>query len=98
MLGLRFLGSTTRLYFSSSSPSSSVNKSSNFSAEASLNVSDDEGVYDEDDGVDYDDEFERDDLADFRGLVLDISFVQVSFFLMTHLLIIFHFITFLFFV
>jgi hypothetical protein len=100
MRGLRFLGSTkTRLFFSSSSSSSSSsvnNKSSNFSAEASLNVSDDEGVYDEDDGVGYDDEFKRDDLADFRGLVLDISYRSV--FLMTHLLIVFHFITFLFFV
>jgi hypothetical protein len=75
---LRFLGSTTRL-FSSSSSSSVNNKSSNFSAEASLNVSDEEDVYDEDDGVDYDDEFESDDLADFRGLVLDISYRSVSF-------------------
>jgi hypothetical protein len=75
---LRFLGSTTRLFSSSSSSSSVNNKSSNFSAEASLNVSDDEGVYDEDDGFVYDDEFERDDLSDFRGLVLDISYRSVS--------------------
>ncbi|GLT52953.1 hypothetical protein SLA2020_262590 [Shorea laevis] len=74
---LRFLGSTTRL-FSSSSSSSVNNKSSNFSAEASLNVSDEEDVYDEDDGVDYDDEFESDDLADFRGLVLDISYRPIN--------------------
>ena len=73
---LRFLGSTTRLF--SSSSSSVNNKSSNFSAEASLNVSDDEGVYAEDDGFVYDDELERDDLSDFRGLVLDISYRSVS--------------------
>ncbi|XP_062150811.1 uncharacterized protein LOC133859427 isoform X2 [Alnus glutinosa] len=74
MRGLRFLGSTTRLFFSSSSSSSSSSSVNNKSS----NVSDDEGVYDEDDGVDYDDEFERDDLADFRGLVLDISYVQAN--------------------
>ncbi|XP_059463661.1 uncharacterized protein LOC132192362 isoform X2 [Corylus avellana] len=72
---LRFLGSTTRLFSSSSSVN---NKSSNFSAEASLNVSDDEGVYEEDDGFVYDDEFERDDLSDFRGLVLDISYRPIN--------------------
>jgi hypothetical protein len=77
--GSGFLALQLDFFSSSSSSSSSVNnKSSNFSAEASLNVSDDEGVYDEDDGFVYDDEFERDDLSDFRGLVLDISYRSVS--------------------
>ncbi|MBA0816238.1 hypothetical protein Gohar_000926, partial [Gossypium harknessii] len=64
---LRVHKSTTgRLYFSSSS----MKKGSKFYAKASLNVND-EGICDEED---YDSEFETDDLASFRGLVLDISY------------------------
>lgn len=68
--GLRFIKSTTRVY-------SSVNekKSRQFNAEAILNVSD-EGIHDE--SEEYDSDLETDDLACFRGLVLDISYRQVS--------------------
>ncbi|KAA3487286.1 HNH endonuclease [Gossypium australe] len=68
---LRVHKSTTRrLYFSSSS----MKKGSKFYAKASLNVND-EGICDEED---YDSEFETDDLASFRGLVLDISYRPVN--------------------
>ncbi|KAB1221154.1 hypothetical protein CJ030_MR2G012847 [Morella rubra] len=81
MRRLRFLRSTTRLFlllllllpFLSS-----LNKSKHFNAEARPDVSDDEGAYDEDDDVDHADEFERDELAGFRGLVLDISYRPVN--------------------
>ncbi|GMJ11802.1 hypothetical protein HRI_004849400 [Hibiscus trionum] len=63
-------GTTGRLYFSSHS----MKKGSKFHAKAGLNV-DDEAIYDEDD---YDSEFETDDLACFRGLVLDISYRPVN--------------------
>ncbi|XWS64630.1 hypothetical protein CRYUN_Cryun05aG0019500 [Craigia yunnanensis] len=63
-------GTTRRLYFSSSS----LKKGSKFNARASLSVSD-EGIYDEEE---YDSEFETDDLACFRGLVLDISYRPVN--------------------
>lgn len=83
MRRLRFRRSTTRLFSSSSSSaslSSSLNKSKHFNAEARPDVSDDEGAYDEDDDVDHADEFERDELAGFRGLVLDISYRSLSFY------------------
>lgn len=63
---IRFIGSTIRLY-----TSSSTNKSSHFYTEASLSASE-EGLSDE--SEDYDSDFERDDLSCFRGLVLDISY------------------------
>ncbi|KAK8531671.1 hypothetical protein V6N13_131031 [Hibiscus sabdariffa] len=63
-------GSTGRLYF----PSHSMKKGGKFDAKARLNV-DDEAIYDEED---YDSEFETDDLACFRGLVLDISYRPVN--------------------
>ena len=65
---LTFLASTTTLFFSTSSY---VNKSTTFNSEArlSVSVSDSETVYDDDDDVDH-----NDDLACFRGLVLDISY------------------------
>ncbi|XP_044497768.1 uncharacterized protein LOC123219883 [Mangifera indica] len=68
--GLRFIKSTTRVY-------SSVNekKSRQFNAEAILNVSD-EGIHDE--SEEYDSDLETDDLACFRGLVLDISYRPVN--------------------
>lgn len=66
---LRFLKSTTRVY-----SSFSEKKSKLFNVEASLNVSD-EGIHDE--SGEYDSDFETDDLACFRGLVLDISYRQV---------------------
>ncbi|XP_022745168.1 GATA transcription factor 5-like isoform X3 [Durio zibethinus] len=56
---------TRRLYFSYS-----LKKGSKFNAKACLNASN-EGIYDE---ADYDSEFETDDLACFRGLVLDSSY------------------------
>ncbi|XWS57622.1 hypothetical protein CRYUN_Cryun09bG0189400 [Craigia yunnanensis] len=62
-------GTSRRLYFSSS-----LKKGSKFNAKARLNVSD-KGIYDEED---YDSEFETDDLACFRGLVLDISYRPVN--------------------
>ncbi|XP_059647306.1 uncharacterized protein LOC132293726 isoform X2 [Cornus florida] len=65
---LRFHGSSNR-----SSSSSSVNKSSHFNAESRLNVGND-GIYDDS----ADSEFERDELACFRGLVLDISYRPVN--------------------
>ncbi|XP_021283107.1 uncharacterized protein LOC110415730 [Herrania umbratica] len=67
---LRFLGSTaTRQYFPSS-----LKKGRKFNAKARPNVSD-EGFYDEED---YDSDFETDNLACFRGLVLDISYRPVN--------------------
>lgn len=69
---LSFSGSS-RLY---SSSSSKLNKHTGLSSDARLSAGD-ESVNRED-GVDvadfYDDEFETDDLACFRGLVLDISY------------------------
>ena len=59
-------GTTRRLYFSYSS----LKKGGKFNVKARLNISD-KGIYDEED---YDSEFETDDLACFRGLVLDISY------------------------
>ncbi|XVF57325.1 hypothetical protein PTKIN_Ptkin06aG0196100 [Pterospermum kingtungense] len=67
---LRFIGSTTRR----SCFPSSLNKGSKFNVKRSLNVSN-EGVYEEED---YDSEFETDELACFRGLVLDISYRPVN--------------------
>ncbi|GMY14231.1 HNH endonuclease [Fagus crenata] len=69
---LTFLASTTTLFFSTSSY---VNKSTTFNSEArlSVSVSDSETVYDDDDDVDH-----NDDLACFRGLVLDISYRPVN--------------------
>ncbi|XVF06233.1 hypothetical protein REPUB_Repub06bG0030000 [Reevesia pubescens] len=67
---LRFLGSSTRRdYFSSS-----LKKGRKFNAKGSLHVSNG-GVYDEED---YNSEFETDELACFRGLVLDISYRPVN--------------------
>ncbi|XP_022745167.1 uncharacterized protein LOC111295742 isoform X2 [Durio zibethinus] len=60
---------TRRLYFSYS-----LKKGSKFNAKACLNASN-EGIYDE---ADYDSEFETDDLACFRGLVLDSSYRPVN--------------------
>ncbi|XP_039010166.1 uncharacterized protein LOC120138832 [Hibiscus syriacus] len=65
----RFLGSTTRKHFSSS-----LKKGSTFNAKASLDVSD-EGIYDDEN---YDSELVVDDLACFRGLVLDISYRPIN--------------------
>ena len=78
---LKLSGSTTRIYSSSSS-----NKPTNFSKEGHLYVGD-ESVYRENEVVDHDfdgdddddDEFVRDDLACFRGLVLDISYRSILF-------------------
>lgn len=66
----RFVGSKTKVY-------SSLNKKkwSQLDVEASMNVSH-EGVFDESD-EEYDSELETDDLACFRGLVLDISYRYV---------------------
>ncbi|KAJ0013212.1 hypothetical protein Pint_20184 [Pistacia integerrima] len=66
---LRFLKSTTRV-----DSSFSEKKSRLFNVEASINVSD-AGIHDE--SEEYDGDFETDDLACFRGLVLDISYRQV---------------------
>ncbi|KAE8733420.1 TATA binding protein 2 [Hibiscus syriacus] len=63
-------GITGRLYF----PSHSMKNGCKFYAKARLDV-EDEAIYDEDD---YDSEFEADDLACFRGLVLDISYRPVN--------------------
>ncbi|KAK4852554.1 hypothetical protein QYF36_024988 [Acer negundo] len=67
----RFIGSKTKFQ-------SSLNKkkSSQLNVEASLNVSD-MGIFDESD-EEYDSELEMDDLACFRGLVLDISYRPVN--------------------
>ncbi|KAJ7971872.1 HNH endonuclease, partial [Quillaja saponaria] len=67
---LRYIGSTTRFR---SSLSSGNYKSTRYNAEACLNVSD-EGISDDN----YDEEFEKDDLACFRGLVLDIAYRPVN--------------------
>ncbi|XP_022719264.1 uncharacterized protein LOC111277236 isoform X2 [Durio zibethinus] len=67
---LRFLGSTARRHHFSYS----LKKGSKFNAKGSMNVSD-EGIYEEED---YDSELETDELACFRGLVLDISYRPVS--------------------
>ncbi|XP_012070475.1 uncharacterized protein LOC105632645 isoform X2 [Jatropha curcas] len=64
---LRYIGSCTRQYASSLSK-----KSRHFKVEASLYGSD------SDESEDYDSEFETDDLACFRGLVLDISYRPVN--------------------
>ncbi|OMO98961.1 HNH endonuclease [Corchorus olitorius] len=65
---LRFLGfSTTRQYFS-------LKKGRAFNVKARLDASDG-GIYGEED---YDSEFETDDLACFRGLVLDISYRPIN--------------------
>ncbi|KAG2686308.1 hypothetical protein I3760_09G001000 [Carya illinoinensis] len=72
-----FLSSTSRFFSSSSSSSSSVNnKLGHFNADARLG--DDEAVHDDDGNIHHDDDFERDDLAGFRGLVLDISYRPVN--------------------
>ncbi|GAV72695.1 HNH domain-containing protein [Cephalotus follicularis] len=65
----KFIGSSKKIcYFN--------HKSKHFkNVKARLNVSD-EGIHDEDE--DYDSEFERDDLACFRGLVLDIAYRPVN--------------------
>lgn len=63
---LRYIGSRSRLYASSFSK-----KSRHFNAEATLTGKADS---DSDESEDYDGEFETDDLACFRGLVLDISY------------------------
>ncbi|PON86875.1 HNH endonuclease [Trema orientale] len=77
---LKFSGSTTRIH---SSSSSSLNKPTNFSAEGHLNVGDesvnsDNEVFDRDFDDDDDDEFARDELACFRGLVLDVSYRPIN--------------------
>ncbi|KAF5473687.1 hypothetical protein F2P56_005658 [Juglans regia] len=74
---LSFLSSTSRFFSSSSSSSSSVNnKLGHFNADARLG--DDEAVHDDDGNIYHDDDFDRDDLAGFRGLVLDISYRPVN--------------------
>ncbi|KAE8729096.1 zeatin O-glucosyltransferase-like [Hibiscus syriacus] len=65
----RFLGSTPRKHHFSS-----LKKRTKFNAKASLDVSD-EGIHDDDD---YDSELEIDELACFRGLVLDISYRPIN--------------------
>ncbi|XVF42095.1 hypothetical protein PTKIN_Ptkin01aG0332600 [Pterospermum kingtungense] len=67
-------GVSRRLYFSSS-----LKKGSKFYAKAGLDVSDG-GIYGEEEEEDYDTEFEfeTDDLACFRGLVLDISYRPIN--------------------
>ncbi|KAF4368573.1 hypothetical protein F8388_018697 [Cannabis sativa] len=77
---LKLSGSTTRIY---SSSSSFLNNPTSFSSsEAHLNVGDDEVVVDRGygggDEYDGDLEFQRDELACFRGLVLDISYRPVN--------------------
>ncbi|OAY44426.1 uncharacterized protein LOC110621020 [Manihot esculenta] len=67
---LRYIGSRSRLYASSFSK-----KSRHFNAEATLTGKADS---DSDESEDYDGEFETDDLACFRGLVLDISYRPVN--------------------
>ncbi|KAL5547158.1 hypothetical protein UlMin_006845 [Ulmus minor] len=62
------LSSSTRLFLSS------LHKHTHFSAQARSSV----GEVDDDDDEDDDDEFSRDDLACFRGLVLDISYRPVN--------------------
>lgn len=70
--------SSTRIY----SSSSSLNKPPNSSAEGHLNGGD-ESVHHENEMADHyfdeddDDEYARDDLACFRGLVLDISYRSI---------------------
>ncbi|XP_031279301.1 uncharacterized protein LOC116137744 [Pistacia vera] len=66
---LGFLKSTTRFY-----SSFSEKKSRPFYVEASINVSD-AGIQDK--SEEYDSDFETDELACFRGLLLDISYRQV---------------------
>ncbi|GMI65277.1 hypothetical protein like AT2G23840 [Hibiscus trionum] len=66
----RFLGSTPGKHHFSSS----LKKGSKFNARASLDLSD-EGFYDDED---YDSELEVDELACFRGLVLDISYRPIN--------------------
>ncbi|KAJ7976363.1 HNH endonuclease [Quillaja saponaria] len=70
---LRYIGSTTRLH---SSLSSWNNKSTRYNAEARLNVGD-EAISDDNES-DYDEEFQKDELACFRGLVLDIAYRPVN--------------------
>ncbi|XP_028761226.1 uncharacterized protein LOC114719840 isoform X2 [Neltuma alba] len=65
---LGYIGSSGSIYYSSSSPSS---KSNRCNAEARPS----DCVYDEGDS---DDEFESDNLACFRGLVLDVSYRPVN--------------------
>uniref|UniRef100_A0A2C9VAT1 HNH domain-containing protein n=1 Tax=Manihot esculenta TaxID=3983 RepID=A0A2C9VAT1_MANES len=66
---LEYIGSCTRLYYSLSK------KSRHFNARASLKAREDG---DSDESEDFDSEFETDDLASFRGLVLDISYRYCS--------------------
>ncbi|OAY41958.1 hypothetical protein MANES_09G142700v8 [Manihot esculenta] len=66
---LEYIGSCTRLYYSLSK------KSRHFNARASLKAREDG---DSDESEDFDSEFETDDLASFRGLVLDISYRPVN--------------------
>ncbi|KAF3441219.1 hypothetical protein FNV43_RR15132 [Rhamnella rubrinervis] len=71
---LRFSGSTARLY----SYLSSMNKHNHLTAEARLRAGDESVNRDNEVKLDDDDEFETDDLACFRGLVLDISYRPVN--------------------
>ncbi|XP_015578663.1 uncharacterized protein LOC8276527 isoform X2 [Ricinus communis] len=66
----RYIGSSTRLHASSVSK-----KSRHFNAEASLNAEEENDIGESED---YDSEYETDDLACFRGLVLDISYRPVN--------------------
>ncbi|KAF2297640.1 hypothetical protein GH714_001834 [Hevea brasiliensis] len=67
---LKYIGSRTRLHASSFSK-----KSEHFNAEASLSARQES---ESDESEDYDSQFETDDLACFRGLVLDISYRPVN--------------------
>lgn len=70
---LRFSGSTTRLY----SYLSSMNKHNHLTAEARLSAGDESVNRDNEVKLDDDDEFVTDELACFRGLVLDISYRSI---------------------